>query len=262
VPISPSEPQVVAPDADVVEFLIPGKPDQYEVTRLTWQAMVDAGFGFRNPRSGYTEPDWEALKAAVLEVMSDRVVTTGTIEDLARNGITQEELYAEVFGDDALGLSGEKLTPEQEKAFDDLKRKAWGYCNLGTTGHVNKQAGLSGLVMVEAMISRDKINPETKRKVVGKELGRFLTANTKLLMLQTEDIVTRELEKAFTKVENYAKMVGERQPELAGPLARQGQAIARAAAAKFVHGDPKAVAALTAGVSTNGQEIGDGGETA
>ena len=146
---------------------------------------------------------------------------------------------------------GEDLSEELAAAVSKVKTKTWGFTNKGTTGHVNHRA--KDLVMVEGEINRESTDPKGRTFTV-KVTGRYLTANTKLVSTQAEAIITDILESAFEKANRYAKLVGERVPELALPMAKKNKAIAAAAAKKFTYADPTFVAELTAGVSPNGQE--------
>jgi hypothetical protein len=249
---TPTETPIDQPDAGDVRFFITHKPNPDQVELQVCKILHEHGegeFTYGDSSTGYTYPDWDAAKTKVVGIMSEKVVTTGTAEDKAENSIIPDELYVAVLGEDAPGANGEELPLEVSAAVDSLKGKFWGYCNKGTSGHVNHQQ--KDLVMVEEEVSRPSIDPRTGRTSKIKVRGRFLTANPKVVSLQAENVIEKILDDAYRKANNYAKMVGDRIPELAVPLAKKSAAISKAAAKKFTYSDPTYVAELHAGAGTH-----------
>jgi hypothetical protein len=253
--MSTSSPETLIEQPELpLKFAIKHKPDADEVSRQVVKLLHEHGngkFSDRDSSSGFVYAKWEPVKDVVANIMSTRIVTTGTAEDKSKNGITVDELYTKVFGQDAPGAHGEDLSEELAAAVKEVKKTIWGYLNKGTTGHVNHRA--KDLVMAEGEIIRESTDADGN--VVRNRLqARYLTANTKIVSAQAEAIVTDILEQAFEKANRYIKLVGERVPELALPLAKKSKAISASSAKKFTYADPTFVAEMTAVTLPNGQE--------
>lgn len=217
--------------------------DEALVEKIMAEALIEAGY-FKD-EDGLQMADYNAMKQGVVQIMLDKHVVTGQA-DLSQRGVTKFELYAETLPT-APGVKNLPDSEEEEVAKGRLSTKIWNLCNAGVSGFLQKSTPNTGLVVVEAKVSRTKVNEETGKREPMTEMGRFLTADKDLIMMHLTGPAGAKFIAQARKLENLLGMVTERRPELAAPVARQLGDVVKQAVAAIPHADQKRALAITAG---------------
>jgi hypothetical protein len=242
-PISPSSPQFVEPDANDDSEIQIHVLDENLVEQIMAQALIDEGYWYRNRNGQQVADDKHLLQLAVLEAMQNHVVASG--KDLAKNAVTKSELYAEVLPNGP-GVTSLPASEEEAEAQRKLMSKVWGFTNTGTSGYVQKSIATTGLILCEAKVARHKIIEETGKREPTTDLAKFLTTDHQLILQYYTAPAGAKFAAAARKLENQLGMVASRQPELTAPVARQIAAVVKQAIAAIPHADVKQALALTA----------------
>jgi hypothetical protein len=222
--------------------------DHELVERILSQALIDAGLVFEGEDPPRANP--KLLAAAVLEAMQANHVAA-VKRDMAKMAVTKFELYAEVFPGGP-GVREVAARPEERIVQTDLMKRLWALTNTGPTGYVQKNVGESGYVLCEAHVPRTKLNEESGKRQPTTEPGRFLTADRDLIITHYTGPAGAAFIRAARRLEAQLGLVGERQPELVAPVARQAGAALKQAVAAIPHADVRQAIALTASEADDG----------
>lgn len=196
-------------------------PFDEEVDRRVTAAFEAEGFVVKVDRG--VSRDIKARNVAALDAFEDKEAT-GKL-DKSANAVTPGELYEFVFPNGP-GADGdvESLEPEDEAAYDHLKRDLWSLTQPKPEGWIQRRLASEGstLVLCRAKVMRG----------ADPVMSAYLTNDPTLIM---EDSVSGEVEAMVRKADNLRKHVDMlllRHPELEGPvLAELGKGLKRAQAA-------------------------------
>ncbi|WP_203772415.1 hypothetical protein [Paractinoplanes deccanensis] len=201
--------------------------------KIKAQALIDAGYAREHDGGLYS--DEAQLKAAILAAMTERHVVRGR-RDLARGAVTKFELYAEMLPQ-APGVRQLPRTIEESAAQDQLKKKLWGWLNVGITGFAQVRVAELGYVLCEAPVARTKLIEETGKREPSTETGRFLTRNRDLILDYYTGPAARHFLAAARRLEAQLGLVIARRPELEAAVASQVGVVVRQAVSSISHAD-------------------------
>jgi hypothetical protein len=219
------------------------------VDQITEETMLNHGYGTvddGDDESGAETPDDDKLKSAVVKAMHRHVVSANTVKELSANSVTKVELFAEVFPQGIAVGSDESVSKEVEQARQDLMTKVWGFTNTGTTGHVQKAVGGSGLILCDAGVSRVESKVDGGPGVGVTVRGRFLTNDPATILNHYTNPAGQSFVGAATKLQRQLEIVVERHPELDFRIANQIAGSIKTAVAAIPSGNPSLVKASKA----------------
>lgn len=212
--------------------------DPIQVKSEVDKQYVTHGY-YRVNRAGEQVPDDSTMRVTVYDAVRKKVARAR--EDIAKNSLTNGELYAIGF-EDGPGTDPKSLAQLNDLELEvrkALMRKVWGLTQPRRTGYIQKRLGAdgTGLVLCRTMSTRGVDDAEVC----------FVTDNADLIMAASVMPQIEQLVKKADDLRLHSEMIVERRPELENRITQElGVGVRRVSAA------------LPATTGTNGNQPTEG----